>query len=371
LLVAAAGLELVLQVARPAVLDRVRERAFPVSDGGFVTLQPINFDPQSGLPLLVYDPEAFWVMAPDRRGAFFLTSDVRTNALGLRGPDVPPRSGDAELRLLFLGDSVTFGMRVAEAERYSDQLVARLRAEQPERNVTAVNAGIIGYAATQVRARLPAWLDAVQPDVVCLAVGLNDCIRLPASDAEFRGLTTSWWERVRHGVRRSQLVCAAEAGWAGLRRQAGALTSQRRSVAEWLHYPSLPAGGPHVPRTSEPEFFARLDEIAALCRDRGAALVLLTEYVSDQVPSERLRDQGLFERLEHLSASLRDWARRHELPVADARLALERSGRPPQELLLDFCHPSPAGHALIAEELHRVLAEAGLLPSRRAGGEER
>src|SRR5262245_14216691 len=166
-------------------------------------------------------------MAPDRRGAFFLTRDVRTNALGLRGPDVPARAGDPELRLLFLGDSVTFGMRVDEAERYSDQLAARLRAEQPERTVTAVNAGVIGYAATQVHVRLPAWLDAVQPDVVCLAIGLNDCIRLPASDAQFRALTTSAWERVRHGARCSQLVCAAEAGWAWLRREVGALTSTR------------------------------------------------------------------------------------------------------------------------------------------------
>ncbi len=368
-----------LQWARPAVLDDVRQRTFRVGtdDADYITLQGINFDPSTGLPLVVYDADAFWIPAPDRRGTFFLTDGVRTNALGLRGAPLPPRgpgesrAGDGEIRLLFLGDSVTFGMRVAESERYSDRLVETLRGERPATSWTAVNAGVIGYAATQVIARLPGWLDASQPDVVCLALGLNDCLLRPASDAQFRSLTTSRGERALQALRRSQLACALECGCAWLLGHADRwLTGDRRPLSSWLHYPRLPAGGQPVPRTSEAEFLAILERIDGLCRERGVPLVLVTEFASAEVPSVRRPDDGFFERLDHLCASERAWGAARGLPVADARGVLQGSALAPGDLLLDFCHPSPAGHALIAAELRRALGEAGLLDSLdlRAGG---
>ncbi len=365
--------EVALQLARPAILDNVRQRTFLVElqDADFPTLQPVNFDPTTRLPLVVQDADAFWIHAPDRRGSYFLTADVRTNALGLRGPPLAPRVDDAEVRLLFLGDSVTFGMRVAEHERYSDRLVEALRAERPAVAWTAVNAGVIGHAATQALARLPGWLDATQPDAVFFAFGLNDCQLRPASDAQFQALTTSTWEQVRGGLRQSQVVCAVESGCAWLRRELDRMTTgRRRPVARWLHYPRYPSGSPDVPRTSEAEFLSRLEAIEHLCRERNVPLVVVTGYTSAAVPSVRTLDAGYFERLEHLFASLCAWGASHGVPVADARAALERSGLDPRDLLLDFCHPAPAGHALIAQELRRTLDAAGLLDrwGQRAAG---
>jgi lysophospholipase L1-like esterase len=360
--------EATLQLVRPAVLDAVRQRTLrgTSEDADFITHQPINFDPASGLPLLVQDPEAFWRIAPERHGTFFLTDDVRTNALGLRGPELAPHAGAGELRLLFLGDSVTFGMRVAESERFSDRLAGSLRAELPGLRVTPVNAGVIGYAASQVLVRLPGWLEATRPDVVFLAVGVNDSLLLPASDAEFRRLTTASGERLRRALRRSQLVCLAEAGLAWLRREADALGGgPRRPVVRWLHYPRLPPGGARVPRTSEDEYLAVLDRIQELCRARGVPLVLVTEYASPAVPSTRMPDEAYFARLAALAGRLRAHAASRGLPLADARAALEGSGLAPAELLLDFCHPSPAGHALVAAELQRALEAAGLLAAWR------
>ena len=365
--------EVALQLFRPTILDNVRQRTFLVElqDADYPTLQPVNFDPTTRLPLLVHDADAFWVQAPDRRGAYFLTADVQTNALGLRGPPLAPRPAAAEVRLLFLGDSVTFGMRVAEHERYSDRLVEALRTERPAVAWTAVNAGVIGHAATQALARLPGLLDAAQPDAVFFAFGLNDCQLRPASDAQFRALTASTWEQFRSGLRQSQFACAVESGCAWLARELDRMaTGRRRPVARWLHYPRYPSAGPDVPRTSEEEFLSILERIERLCQERDVPLVLVTGYTSAAVPSVRTMDACYFERLERLFASLRAWGASHGVPVADARAALERSGLDPRELLLDFCHPAPAGHALIAEELSRTLAAAGLLDrwGRRAAG---
>ncbi len=373
-LVVALVAELVLQLARPVILDNVRQRTLPWAgkDADFITLQSINFDPASGLPLVVYDPDAFWVLAPDRRGSWFLTDDVRTNALGLRGPPLPARAEEGEVRLLFVGDWVTFGMRVAEDDVFASRLAQRLRDERPGPAWTAVNAGVIGYAATQVLERLPDWLDATRPDVVCCGLGLNDCLLLPASDAQFLERTTSIAARMRHAARQSQLVCGLEAGWASLRRAADEwTTARRRSVVRWIHYPRLPSGDVRVPRTAEPEFFAILERIERLCAGRGVPLVLVTGYASPEVPSVRTPDAGYFERLGRLADAVRGFGAARGLPVADARAALERSPLARSELMLDFCHPSPAGHALIADELHRTLDEAGLLDRWRARTEGR
>jgi lysophospholipase L1-like esterase len=362
-LVAALLAELVLQLARPVVLDDVRQRTLPFAgaDADYITLQSINFDPATHRPLLVDDPEVFWTPLPDQHGSYFLTEDVRTNELGLRGPPLAPRATASEVRLLFLGDSVTFGMRVAEDERYSDQLAARLRAEDPGLTVTVMNAGVIGYATSQVLTRLPAWMDAAQPDVVVWALGLNDSLLLPASDAQFRAERSSSWESVRRGMRESQFVCGLELGWAWLRRGVDErATGRRRALSSWLHYPRLPAGKEREPRTSEAEFFAALERVQGLCRERGAELVLITPFASAEVPSVRTPDPDYFERLRQLCAGVRDFGARRGVPVADTRSALESSGRPPQELLLDFCHPTPAGHAIVAAELLRALQAAGL-----------
>jgi lysophospholipase L1-like esterase len=366
--------EAVLQLARPALLDAVRQRTFLVEPrhADWPTLQPANFDPGTRLPLLVHDAQALWVQAPGRSGAFFLTPHVRTDDLGLRGPPLAPRAGADEVRLLFLGDSVTFGMRVEEHERFSDRLVEALGAQCPGTRFTAVNAGVVGYAAAQVLARLPGLLDATRPDAVLFSSGLNDCQLRPASDAQLLALATSAGARVRGGLRHSQVACGVEAGWAWLRREAHRLsTGSRLPVANWLHYPRYPAGAAEEPRTSEPEFLALLERIERLCRERGTPLVLVTQYTSPAVPSERRMDAGYFERLDRLTASLRAWGAEHDVPVADARSALQACGRDPRELLLDFCHPSPAGHALVAQELLRTLAGAGLpgrWTQRAAGG---
>ena len=59
---------------------------------------------------------------------------VRTNDLGLRGPAVPAREV-GELRILVLGDSITFGDYVDEHETYPAELERRLKAAMPARVV--------------------------------------------------------------------------------------------------------------------------------------------------------------------------------------------------------------------------------------------
>jgi lysophospholipase L1-like esterase len=92
--------------------------------------------------------------------------------------------------------------------------------------------------------------------------------------------------------------------------------------------------------------------------------VLVSEFTSAEVPSLGKLDAGYFDRIERLTKTIALWAAERGLRFADVRGVLGRSGRPHAELLRDFCHPTPAGHLLIADELARVGEEAGW-PTRR------
>jgi acyl-CoA thioesterase-1 len=104
--------------------------------------------------------------------------------------------GDGPL-VAFLGDSLTSGWRLREAEAYP-ALVARALRERG-RPVRVVNAGVSGDTVAQGLARLPAVLRR-KPAVLVVALGINDGLRgLPLGETEA-------------GLRR--IVSEAEAGGA-------------------------------------------------------------------------------------------------------------------------------------------------------------
>lgn len=79
-----------------------------------------------------------------------------------------------DIKILALGDSLIAGYGLPEAEHFTTQLEAKLRAEG--RNVRLVNAGVSGDTTTAGLARLE-WALASRPDAVILELGANDGLR--------------------------------------------------------------------------------------------------------------------------------------------------------------------------------------------------
>jgi len=94
--------------------------------------------------------------------------DVKTNALGFRGPEVPTEKPPGKLRVLMLGDSFTYGIGVADDETFS----ARLEALDPRFEV--LNTGVNGYGTAQELLLLRDLGLALHPDVVVIAFFWND-----------------------------------------------------------------------------------------------------------------------------------------------------------------------------------------------------
>ncbi len=94
--------------------------------------------------------------------------DVRHNALGFRGAEVPAAKPPAKLRVLVLGDSFTYGIGVADDETFS----VRLEALDPRFEV--LNTGVNGYGTAQELLLLRDQGLALRPDVVVVVFFWND-----------------------------------------------------------------------------------------------------------------------------------------------------------------------------------------------------
>jgi acyl-CoA thioesterase I len=79
-----------------------------------------------------------------------------------------------EFTILFLGDSLTEGLGLEEAESFPSLLDARFKAEG--RNIKVLNAGISGSTSASGLSRLQ-WYIRSQPDLMVLALGANDGLR--------------------------------------------------------------------------------------------------------------------------------------------------------------------------------------------------
>lgn len=123
---------------------------------------------------LRYDPDIGWV---NRAGAEGVDQPpkglpgfrVTINRHGYRGPEVVLAKPPGVRRILFLGDSNTFGYGIREGERFSD-LLAKTAPPRTE----ILNLGVFGYGTDQEAIYLERQALKLAPDQVILAVSAGD-----------------------------------------------------------------------------------------------------------------------------------------------------------------------------------------------------
>jgi len=131
-----------------------------------------NYEETSRL-WLTYVPDPLLVFRlPAHEQGTYQGVMVSTNALGFRDRELEPKQ-DGELRILLLGDSITFGYGVTAEETYGRKLESIL-SSRLGRRVRTVNAGIGGFNTVQEYALLEHDVSAIDPDIVALMYLPND-----------------------------------------------------------------------------------------------------------------------------------------------------------------------------------------------------
>ena len=123
------------------------------------------------------DPELFWRLIPNQRrpadGRW--ARGVISNDQSLREDhQISFSKADDEIRLLFLGDSCTFGSGLLHHESFVEKVEVLLRARFPKSHIECINAGVPGYSLFQGWRFLETKGLRFQPDLVVLTFGWND-----------------------------------------------------------------------------------------------------------------------------------------------------------------------------------------------------
>jgi len=301
------------------------------------------------------DRELGWRMRSNAVGEW---GDVRvaTNARGLRGPDLPYAKPAGVRRVLFLGDSVTFGYGVERSDDVFAFRAGRELAAALDAPVEVVNAAVGGYSPWQERQVLAGEGLRYAPDLLVVGFVLNDVTEKLAL-VRYGGSQRGWQlARTARGAVDRWLSASALATWLregaavlrfGRDVRLGAATQETAEVRRLVTEPARPEIRRGWSITLE-NLGSMLDTAAS---QRIPALLVVFPYAF-QLESPRASAGPQRE--------LARFARERGVPLLDLlpRFASEPA---PERLLLDASHLSVEGHALAATAITEVVLARGLL----------
>lgn len=248
-------------------------------------------------------------------------------------------------RLLFLGDSVTFGAGVAVEDNYVSLLEDLLSASCP--NIDIYNIAVPGYGTTQERVSLERKGPSVEPDVVILGVVTNDPVHLT-----FVG----------------SLVCDIRIKESNGRPEFSLLPLPD-NINRWLidnsvMYQVLTLRGISTLDQKYGKYDAyveasvdEMEQIRQWTVSNGARLILVLFPDLDRPMSDAA------DSTDYYYGAVREWASRHtDVLVLDPSTALA-----PHDLASlsndGCCHFSELGHRVVAEWLQHELSKNAVVPS--------
>jgi lysophospholipase L1-like esterase len=272
----------------------------------------------------------------------------------------------ARNRVLCVGDSHTYGAGVARGDAYPAGL-QHLLDERAPGDHSVVYLGLPGLSSTQLRNRLPVWVQRYAPTLVVAWVGVNDAWNDAELDAQ-PGAGAGWLDaaasrsrlyrllRVRLHDRELERYAARspeERAWRVEKLEGGlhdqVYTVRHDGVTERI------AHGPHEAPPERPDdagaarvrarIEADLAAMAAWLRDAGIPLVLVTYPI--EASWYRIANQAA-----------RAVAARYDLALVESAVAIERIPEAEQDWIW-AAHPGARIYREIAAEVAPVVAAPG------------
>jgi lysophospholipase L1-like esterase len=264
---------------------------------------------------------------------------ARINALGLRGRDFPMEKPANTSRILFVGDSFTFGEGVQDDETFASVLQERLRSEveNSERRYQVINAGVSGYnTKDEVLNLRMKWLD-LEPDTVVLVFYLNDAY----DESRFAALITGSAEgelgrelRFESRSRLLQFVADRVFRWR---------TGRRIAEIYQTQFFDDPAIGGHDWEACKKS----IRQASELMRERGIrfAVVIFPEL---HALDESHPFQNIYQRVHAYAESL-------GIPALNLFPAFEGRSAPELWVHVTDHHPNPEAHRIAADAIWSFL----------------
>lgn len=304
----------------------------------------------------VADPKLIFALQPNQR-SFSADKSVSINERGFRGPLVPYERTPGKPRVLFLGDSITFGYGVRDDEVVTERVRALLAMDGVD--VEVVNTAVPSYNTEQEVASYELQGRRYRPDWIVVGVCWNDLsdksdVRVNGSGelVDSRSVSPNTTEKLRstptgyalrNVLKRSRLLYGSLERWRAYSaaRSAGDQVSVRMDVLNGRDTPSVAAGWARVE--------AALRRLHTLAQEDGARILLVTF----PIPMTLESDMPASSYPKHLA----ELAARERIPFIDLTEAYRKEFRGHESLFIpyDGDHPNAAGHEVAGIEIARVL----------------
>jgi lysophospholipase L1-like esterase len=322
-------------------------------------------------------PGLRYELIPGGYAASYVGVPVSVNRLGLRDHEIAVPKPAGTVRILGVGDSVTFGYGVRLEETYLKVLEGRLpHGAGGGPRYEAVNAGIEECGLDAYYHAVRTLGPLLQPDLVLVGIVLNDVQRYDGFDGPARPREASiepGLARRAHGalLARSQLYYASVIATRSLLYRFHVL-----DIADLYGSPlrAVRGEGASIERAWASSLHV-LEQLVGLARAQGLRLVLVVFPVEVQLDEAAIaryrRDYGVSVPVRALDGEpqrrLLAFGARHDVPVIDLLPALRAAGGTDLYLRngavrFDPVHFSPRGHRIVGEAIHRALIEHRLLP---------
>jgi lysophospholipase L1-like esterase len=320
-----------------------------------------------------YDRDKIYRLKPNYTGEF-ARRPVKTNRFGHRDDPLDLRKPAGVVRILAVGDSVTFGHGVDARESFPERLESLFNQCAPGRRFEVINTAVPGNSPFQEYVDLTRGF-RFQPDAVILQFTLNDVVEPYQVFRRFGGVGRDY-----HGVedvsyvhyllsQRSGLYLFLQEVWnrVRLRDPGGTRLPQKAWQREEYMIRKL-FDEPDSPpiREAWAECLKWMGRMAEACRKRAIPLVLVL------TPSEIQLGQPPDAALPQIR--MRDFAEQQGLPCLDVLERIRAEVGSPEDVpvvwrkyFLDYGHFNAAGHQFVADALYPVLRERlvqrGALPA--------
>ena len=283
---------------------------------------------------------------------------VQTNSYGFRDIEWPKNPGAARPRVMVLGDSVAFGSAVRREDRFTEQAAAMLL--QQGRPCEMCNCGVTGYNIEQYKTVLQLRGPELKPNLVLVALILNDAEPMEPDDAARIDLHRaaaqgSWWARLRLTSRDYHFDLGQSYAYNFARRtiktqmwqsaESGARLNQQYNDQTWAKIARVYADGSGVRRLRE-----SLTAMDLFAHDKlNARLAVLVFAYRRQLTKN---DPAVSRKIDELLQVL-------HIPCIDLFDVLLPKAQMDLYVTGDDCHPNIAGHQLAGEATAELLS--GLL----------
>jgi len=144
-------------------------------------------------PDYLQDKILLWKHKP----SIIANNGIKVNSDGFRGDDIVKPKPNNVFRIVCLGDSCTYGLMIKDDRDVYPKILEKIISDENVTNkrVEVINGGVSGYSSYQGLQLLKNQIIGLQPNVITIYYGLNDCIWAnKISDKEMK-ITPVWRSR--------------------------------------------------------------------------------------------------------------------------------------------------------------------------------